>query len=561
MTSSISAFSSSSFPFLPLLEAQIYIALPFKPKARNHFGLRAQALSSSPPSPTKDIWKRQKTAPFYRQNPSQNRTFLDQSVDMEELLASISKTQDEKELFIVLSPYKTRQLSIRFMVSLLSRETDWKRSLALLDWINEEARYSPSLFAYNVVIRNVLKAKQWAIAHGLFEEMRERGLAPDRFTYSTLITYFGKEGMFDSALSWLQKMENDGVSDTVSYSTLLTMFVENSKFLEAVSVFAEMNEVKCPLDLTTCNIMIDVYGELDMAKEADRLFWSMKKMGIEPNVVSYNTLLKVYGETELFGEAIQLFRLMQRKDIEQNVVTYNTMIKIYGKSLEHEKANNLVQDMRNKGIEPNSITYSTMISIWGKAGKLDRAAMLFQKLRSSGVEIDQVLYQTMIVAYERAGLVGHAKRLLHELKQQDDLPRDTAIMILARAGRIEEATWVFRQACDAGEVKDISVFGMMIDLYSHNKKHANVIEVFEKMRIAGYFPDSNVIALVLNACAKLREFDRAESIYKEMQEEGCIFPDEVHFQMLSLYGARNKFKMVESLFEKLDSDPNINKKE
>ncbi|KAH0969127.1 hypothetical protein GBA52_028999 [Prunus armeniaca] len=207
------------------------------------------------------------------------------------------------------------------------------------------------------------------------------------------------------------------------------------------------------------------------------------------------------------------------------------------------------------------MTYSTIISIWGKAGKLDRAAMLFQKLRSSRVEIDQVLYQTMIVAYERVGLVAHAKRLLHELKRPDNIPRETAITILAGAGRIEEATWVFRQAFDAGEVKDISVFGCMIDLFSRNRKYANCVEVFEKMRVAGYFPASNVIDLVLNAFGKLREFEKADALYREMQEEGCVFSDEVHFQMLSLYGARKDFKMVEALFKRLMCDPNINKKE
>ena len=101
----------------------------------------------------------------------------------------------------------------------------------------------------------------------------------------------------------------------------------------------------------------------------------------------------------------------------------------------------------------------------------------------------------------------------------------------------------------------------MIDLYSRNKKNANVIQVFEKMRSAGYFPNSNVIAMALNANGKLREFDKADAVYREMQEEACVFPDEVHFQMLNLYGARKDFNMIESLFEKLDSDPNINKKE
>lgn len=46
-----------------------------------------------------------------------------------------------------------------------------------------------------------------------------------------------------------------------------------------------------------------------------------------------------------------------------------------------------------------------------------------------------------------------------------------------------------------------------------------------------------------------------------MQEEGCVFSDEIHFQMLSLYGARKDFKTVEAMFERLVSDPNINKKE
>ncbi|KAL0332027.1 UNVERIFIED_CONTAM: Inositol hexakisphosphate and diphosphoinositol-pentakisphosphate kinase VIP1 [Sesamum calycinum] len=111
--------------------------------------------------------------------------------------------------------------------------------------------------------------------------------------------------------------------------------------------------------------------------------------------------------------------------------------------------------------------------------------MLFQKLRSSGIEIDQVLYQTMIVAYERAGLVAHAKRLLHELKRPDNIPRGTAIHILAGAGRIEEATWVFRQAVDAGEVKDIAVFERMIGLFS---KYRNAEEIGKWRVVFSDFP-------------------------------------------------------------------------
>ncbi|GFS45020.1 tetratricopeptide repeat (TPR)-like superfamily protein [Actinidia rufa] len=603
-TSSLSATSipSSSLPSFGINNTHITTTTTTTTVASRKNGNHPRTLrvvvSVARRSSDKDVWRSTTTTASHKTTPSpasprRTKVHFDQGVDAAALAASIAQTTNEQELFAVMSPFKTRQLSTRFLASLLSREQDWQRSIALLDWINEEASYTPNVFIYNVVMRNVLRAKQWQVAHGLFDEMRQRAASPDRFTYSMLITHFGKQGLFDDAFSWLQKMEQDRVAgdlvlysnlielsrklgdysraisvfsqlkraiaawrrnevggcvvpDTVSYSTLLNMYVENQKFVEALSVFSEMKEAKRALDLTTCNIMIDVYGQLGMAKEADRLFWSMRKMGIGPSVVSYNTLLRVYGDAELFGEAIHLFRLMQRKDIEQNVVTYNTMISIYGKTLEHEKANNLIQEMKSRGIEPNAITYSTIISIWINAGKLDRAAMLFQKLRASGFEIDQVLYQTMIVAYETVGLVGHAKRLLHELKRPDNIPRETAIRILAGAGRIEEATSVFRQAFDAGEVKDISVFICMIDLFSTNGKYRNVIEVFDKMRRACYFPDSNTIALVLNAYGKLREVEKADALYTEMQEEGCVFPNEVHFQMLSLYGAIGAFDMVES---------------
>ncbi|EPS61903.1 hypothetical protein M569_12888 [Genlisea aurea] len=565
-----------------------------------------------------DLRRRKPVALFLRDSdsaPLSSSGFIDRTVDMDELLFAIGRTSEEEELYALLSPYKCRKLSVRFMVSLLSREKDWQRSLALLDWMNDIARYDPSVYAYNVVLRNVLRAKQWEIAHGLFDEMRQRAISPDRYTYSTLITHSGKEGLFDDALSWLQKMEEDGVPgdlvlysnlielsrklrdyskaisifsklkrsgitpdlvayntminvfgkarlfhearsligemttsgiipDTVSYSTLLAIYVENKKFTDALSVFSEMRKMKCPLDLTTCNMMIDVYGLLDMAKEADKLFWSMRKIEIEPNVISYNTLLRVYGDAELFGEAIHLFRLMQRKDIEQNVVTYNTMMMIYGKTMEHEKADNLLREMQGKKIEPNSITYSTMISIWSKVGKLDRAAMFFQKLRRSGVEIDQILYQTMIVAYEKAGLVGHLKRLLAELKFPDNIPRESAVLVLAGAGRIEEAAWVFRRAVDGGEIKTIGVFKRMISLFYRYRKYGNVIEVFDRMREAGHFPDSKTIGFVLNAYGKRSEIDKAENLFREMQEEGCVLSSDVHSQMLNLVGMK---KLTEKL--------------
>ena len=40
--------------------------------------------------------------------------------------------------------------------------------------------------------------------------------------------------------------------------------------------------------------------------------------------------------------------------------------------------------------------------------------------------------------------------------------------------------------------------------------------MFDKMRRACYFPDSNMIALVLNAYGKSRAVEKADALYSEM---------------------------------------------
>jgi pentatricopeptide repeat protein len=427
----------------------------------------------------------------------------------------------------------------------------------------EEDRVKPDLVLYSTLMHLAMKLGDPSKAISLFSRMCSDGVTPDLRAFNFAISAYCSAGLMRDALRVLtHDMATVGVvPDSVSYSTLLSAFVKRGRFLAALSLFSQMRNSKVRPDLTTFNIVIHAYGQLGLTREADRLFWSMPQLGVHPGVVTYNTMLRVYGDAELFSEAIQLFRLMQKKGIEQNVITYNTMVAIYGKSLDHEKASNLVQEMQTRGIQPNAITYSTIISIWGKAGKLDRAAKLFHKLKESGVQIDPVLYQTMMVVYERAGLVNQARRLLHDLRHPENITKDTAIKILAKAGRVEEAAWVFRQAVKAGEVKEVSVYVLMIESFSQNRRHKNVIEVFDEMRDRGFFPDSETIATVLNAYGKLREFDKASALYSEMEEESCVFTDRVHFQMLSLLGMKGDLQGIKKLIEKLGKDPEIDKKE
>jgi pentatricopeptide repeat protein len=167
-------------------------------------------------------------------------TQMDHLINLDEILSALKQTTSAEGLHEVMANWKGR-LSFRLMMSLLKEERDWQRSLALHDWMLEEGGYRASTFGYNIVIRNVLKNRRWTLGEGLVSEMIEKKVAPDKFTYSTLISSFGKAGKFDSALMWLHRMEEKGITpDLVTFSTVIVLAGKLKNFTRAVSLFSKM---------------------------------------------------------------------------------------------------------------------------------------------------------------------------------------------------------------------------------------------------------------------------------------------------------------------------------
>lgn len=195
------------------------------------------------PKGVSTAWRRKaKRVPEPRGNLFLDTGQTDHQIDLEAILESLKGTITEEEMYKVMAEWKGK-LSMRLMMSLLNSERDWQRALALHDWMLEEGGYKPSIFGYNIVIRNVLKARQWTLGEGLVSEMIDKGVAPDKFTYACLISAFGKAGKFDSAILWLQRMEEKGVRpDLVTYSTLIELAGKVKNFSKAVSLFTKMRE-------------------------------------------------------------------------------------------------------------------------------------------------------------------------------------------------------------------------------------------------------------------------------------------------------------------------------
>jgi pentatricopeptide repeat protein len=148
----------------------------------------------------------------------------------------------------------------------------WKRAIDFLESMSKKHGLKPDVISYSTAAAAVasglpLEDAQWRTCVGLLDIMAERGIAPDKFTYSSVITCCAKAGRAAEALRVFWRMEEGDVSpNVITYSGVLRACA-NAKIspqdggqmqysTEALQLLARMREQHTPpisADITCIN--------------------------------------------------------------------------------------------------------------------------------------------------------------------------------------------------------------------------------------------------------------------------------------------------------------------
>jgi pentatricopeptide repeat protein len=171
-------------------------------------------------------------------------------------------------------------------------------------------------FTYNVLIKGYCKKFQLDMAKELMHEMESRiGLSPDVVTYNILIN--GCLCIDDSAgaLSYYNEMREKGIAPSkVSYTTLMKAFAFAGQPKLAHKVFDEMvSDPRVKVDRAAWNMLVFVYCKMGLVAEAKRVIEQMKESGIMPDVVTYGTLADCIVAARKPGEALLLWKEVKER--------------------------------------------------------------------------------------------------------------------------------------------------------------------------------------------------------------------------------------------------------
>ncbi|EEF37150.1 pentatricopeptide repeat-containing protein At3g09650, chloroplastic [Ricinus communis] len=212
----------------------------------------------------------------------------------------------------------------------------------LLKEMDENAEIEPDVVSYNTMIDGCIQVDDSAGALAFFNEMREKGIAPTKISYTTLMKAF--------SLSGQPKLANQ--------------------------VFDEMfKDPRVKVDLIAWNVLVEAYCKLGLVEQAKKIIQRMKENGFHPNVATYGSLASGIALARKPGEALILWnevkeRLEMQKEghnsksdlppppaFKPDEGMLDTLADICVRAALFQKALEIVACMEENGIFPNKMKY------------------------------------------------------------------------------------------------------------------------------------------------------------------------------------------------------------
>ena len=230
-----------------------------------------------------------------------------------------------------------------------------------------------------------------------------------------------------------------------------------------------------------------------------------------------------------------------------------------------------------------SIKYATLllktacIDVYGLKGEIDQGEALFDSLRTSKMVLDPVAYNVLLTMYLRGNLLQKAEEVL-ELIMKDENLRHDSYLFHVKCGLAKKLSGRLLENCGGQHNSDESCCGRVLPLQE-------VLKVFEEM-VNANIPMNNITCNVLidifgkagmlekahfvlrlaqkqrvhdcisfstmiDAYGKSKEFDKMESLFVEMRNQGFQGCRDAYNSMLDTYGMSGQIDKMENTFSRM----------
>ena len=251
----------------------------------------------------------------------------------------------------------------------------------------------PDTRCYNIAISAAAESKAvdgLKVAMDLFNGMRSPGAAfkgpatKDLVTYNTILGALTKSGAHSEAIETFYAMKNAGVKpDKYSYTSLIKAVISTGDIDE---LLYDMAEQGVEPDVVTYNMIIKSLCEGRQLVQAKKMVNRMEASGISPNSMTYGYLMSGLLKSGNPGACVTLFEsaCADRRTVAltENVHMYTTAITAAAALGDHDRAFELVSRMNAIGIKPNMKTLTALMGACLAANQPALASDIYRRMES-----------------------------------------------------------------------------------------------------------------------------------------------------------------------------------
>lgn len=283
----------------------------------------------------------------------------------------------------------------------------------------------PDTRCYNIAISALADSRAqnaMDLALQLFDALKDPSrkeadpLQKDVVSYNAVINGMTIRGRSTEAVELFYDMKNKGLRpDIYSYTSLVKALAAVSED-DVEELLYDMKEQGVALDVILFNTIIKTLCKQKKIKSARRMVGFMEEYGVAPDSQTYGMLMKALIDTGNPSAALTLFETacsdQRTVELTENVHLFTTAISAAAAISEHDRALELLARMNQMGLAPNLKTMTALVGACLAADKPDLAYDIYKRIS----EPDGYAMTQGIRALGAQGRIGDALSML-ESKQ------------------------------------------------------------------------------------------------------------------------------------------------
>ncbi|XP_022896397.1 pentatricopeptide repeat-containing protein DOT4, chloroplastic-like [Olea europaea var. sylvestris] len=318
---------------------------------------------------------------------------------------------------------------------------------------------------------------------------------PNVFAWTSLISFYSRNGMFDECIGAYIGMKSKNVlPDGYVFPKVLRACTMATCLGTGVQIQKDVIQCGAESNIEVCNCLIDMYSKSGYVESARQVFDSMAGT----DLLSWNSMISGYVYNGILQMPVEMLGLMRLNSIEPDTVTWNSVMDAYCRMGQCDEAWKIFSQIE----EPSIISWTTLISGYSRTGKHESALGIFRDMISRGVHADLDCISSILPSCQHMVALRFGQEI-HAYGTKMDYgcafyksPGPALLMTYAKCGRIHDAERVFRLM----DKRDVVAWNAMILGYGDRGMGNLAVRCFQEMQRMGIKGDQTTFSTILPAC-------------------------------------------------------------